>query len=60
MIHATRIEFLYGEGRVEEGEEFVRRFSVCKDVVSRVSTPDSAEGRVITELERLIEGWRGG
>jgi len=33
---------------------------VCKDVVGRVSTPDSAEGRVIRELERLIEGWRSG
>jgi hypothetical protein len=60
VIHATRIEFLYREGRVEEGEELVRRFSVCKDVVGRVSTPDSAEGRVIRELERLVKGWRGG
>ncbi len=59
VIHATRIEFLYREGRVEEGEELVRRFGVCKDVVGRVSTPDSAEGRVIRELEQLIEGWRG-
>ena len=60
VIHATRIEYLFGEGRVEEGEELVRRFGVCKDVVGRVSTPDSAEGRVIRELERLIEGWRSG
>jgi hypothetical protein len=60
VIHATRIEYLYGEGRLEEGEELVRRFGVCKDVVGRVSTPDSAEGRVIRELDRLIEGWRGG
>jgi hypothetical protein len=58
VIYATRIEFLYMEGRVEEGEELVRRFGVCKDVVGRVSTPDSSEGRVIRELERLIEGWR--
>jgi len=60
VIHATRLEFLYREGRVEEAEELVRRFSVCKDVVGKVSTPDSTEGRVIRELERLIEGWRGG
>jgi len=60
VIHATRIQYLYRDGRVEEGEELVRRFGVCKDVVGRVSTPDSAEGRVIRELERLIEGWRGG
>ena len=59
VIHATRIEFLYKEGRVEEAEEFVRRFGVCKDVIRRVSTQASAEGRVIRELERLIEGWRG-
>ncbi len=58
VIHATRIEYLYREGRVEEGAELVRRFGVCKDVVGRVSTPDSVEGRAIRELERLIEGWR--
>jgi len=60
VIHATRIEYLLGEGHVEEGEELVRRFGVCKEVVGRVSTPDSAECLVIGELERLIEGWRSG
>jgi hypothetical protein len=59
VIYATRIEFLYRKGRVEEGKELVRRFGTCKDVVGRVSTPNSAEGRVIKELERLIEGWGG-
>ena len=59
VIHATRIEHLYTNGRVEEGEELVRRFGVCKDVVGRVTTPDSVEERVIRELERLIQGWRG-
>lgn len=60
VIHATRIEYLLGRGRVEEGEELVGRFGVCKDVVRRVSTPGSAEYMVIEELERLIEGWRSG
>jgi len=58
VIHATRIEYLYKNGRADEGEELVRRFGVCKDVVGRVTTPDSVEERVIGELERLIQGWR--
>ena len=57
VIHATRIEYLFRAGKAQEGEALVRRFAVCKDVVGRVSTPDSAEGLVIAELERLIRAW---
>ncbi len=57
IIHATRIEAFTREGRVEEVERLIKRFRACKDVVMRVSAPDSKEARVIQELERLISRW---
>lgn len=58
VVHATRIEVFTREGRWERVESLIRRFSECKDVVGRVSAPDSKEARVIRELERLIARWR--
>ena len=58
IVHATRIEVFTSEAKQVEVERLIRRFSECKDVVERVSAPDSTEARVIRELERLIACWR--
>lgn len=58
IVHATRIEVFTREAKQAEVERLIRRFFECKDVVERVSAPDSTEARVIRELERLIASWR--
>jgi hypothetical protein len=58
IVHATRIEVFTREAEQAEVERLIRRFFECKDVVERVSAPDSTEARVIRELERLIACWR--
>jgi len=57
VIYVTRIEAFTAEGRTDEVETLIRRFRESRDVVLRVSSPDSTEVRVVKELERLIEGW---
>jgi len=59
IIHATRIEVFSKEGRLEDVEKLIKRFAECKDVVDRVSAPESVETRVIGELEKMIAIWRG-
>ena len=59
IIHATRIEVFSKEGRLDDVERLIKRFAVCKDVVERVSAPESVETRVVGELEKLIAIWRG-
>jgi len=59
IIHATRIEVFSKEGRLEDVERLIKRFAECKDVVERVSAPESVETRVIGELEKMIAIWRG-
>ena len=59
IIHATRIEVFSKEGRLEDVEKLIKRFAECKDVIERVSAPDSVETRVIGELEKMIAVWRG-
>ena len=59
IIHATRIEVYSKEGRLDDVERLIKRFAVCKDVIERVSAPDSVETRVIGELEKMIAVWRG-
>jgi hypothetical protein len=58
IVHATRIEVFTHEAKQAEVERLIRRFFECKDVVERVSAPNSTEARVIRELERLIACWR--
>lgn len=58
IIHATRIEVFTREDGGDDVERLIKRFHACKDVVERVSAPDSKEARVIRELERLIHRWR--
>jgi hypothetical protein len=58
IVHATRIQVFTGEAEQAEVERLIRRFFECKDIVDRVSAPDSTEARVIQELERLIACWR--
>jgi len=60
IIHATRIKVFLEEGQCERVESLIKRFCECKDVVDRVSPPESTESRVIGELGRLIGGWRKG
>lgn len=57
IVQATRIEVFTREAKLVEVERLIRRFSECKDVVERVSAPDSKEARVMRELERLIARW---
>ncbi len=59
IIHATRIEVFSKEGRLEDVEKLIKRFAECKDVVERVSAPESVETRVVGELEKMIAIWRG-
>ena len=59
IIHATRIEVFSKEGRLEDVERLIKRFAECKDVIERVSAPDSVETRVVGELEKMIAVWRG-
>lgn len=59
IIHATRIEVFSKEGRLDDVERLIKRFAVCKDVVERVSAPESVETRVVGELEKMIAVWRG-
>jgi hypothetical protein len=58
IVHATRIEVFTREAKQAEVERLISRFFECKDIVDRVSAPDSTETRVIRELERLIACWR--
>lgn len=58
IIHATRIKVFSEEGPRERVESLIKRFCECKDVVDRVSPPESTESRVIGELGRLIGDWR--
>jgi len=58
VIHATRIEVFLREGRRDEVEKLISRFSECKGVIERVSPRSSVEARVVDELERMIDRWR--
>jgi hypothetical protein len=59
IIHATRIEVFSKEGRLDDVEKLIKRFAECKNVVERVSAPESVEARVVGELEKMIAIWRG-
>jgi hypothetical protein len=59
IIHATRIEVFSKEGGLDDMERLSKRFAECKDVVERVSAPESVETRVVGELEKMITIWRG-
>jgi hypothetical protein len=59
IIHATRIEVFSKMGRLEDVERLIKRFAECKDVIERVSAPESVETRVVGELEMMIAIWRG-
>ena len=58
IVHATRIEVFIREGRLKRVERLIKRFDACKDVVNRVSAPDSTEVKVIKALEMMIGRWR--
>lgn len=59
IIHATRIEVFSKEGGLEDVERLIKRFAECKDVIERVSAPESVETRVVGEIEKMIAVWRG-
>ncbi len=60
VVHATRIKAFILEGRYEDVEKLNRKFNECKEVVERVSAPESVEVRVVRALETLIGNWREG
>jgi hypothetical protein len=60
IVHATRIKVFFKEGPRERVESLIKRFYDCKDIVDRVSPPESTESRVIRKLEKLIGDWRKG
>lgn len=57
VIHATRIEVFSREGRRRDVERLIKRYCAVKDVIRRVSAPETVESRVIEELERMMEAW---
>ena len=57
VVHATRIEAYMHQGRRGDAEKPYKRFNECKGVVEGVSSPDSAEVRVMEALEALISRW---
>ena len=59
IIHATRIEVFSNGGRQGDVERLIKRFAECKNVVERVSAPESVETRVVRELEKMITIWGG-
>ncbi|MCW3992129.1 MAG: DUF447 family protein [Candidatus Bathyarchaeota archaeon] len=59
IVHGTRIQEYLRRGRRADAEKLYKRFNECKEVVWRVSSPDSAEVRVIKTLETFIGRWRG-
>lgn len=58
IIHSTRVEAYLRMGRRLDVEKLNKKFNECKEVVERVSSPDSAELKVIRTLETLIGRWR--
>jgi hypothetical protein len=58
VIHATRIEHCIKVSELTKLETLIKQFHMCKDIVERVSHPESREAMVIRELERLIAEWR--
>ena len=58
VIHATRIRVFLERGCLGDAEILYNKFADSKGVVGRVSSPHSAEARVVEALEGLIEGWR--
>jgi len=58
IVHATRIQVFALSEDEAAVERLIKRFNECKDVINRVSPPESVEARVIVELERLIDEWR--
>ena len=60
IVHATRIQVFASSDDEAAVERLIKRFNECKDVVNKVSPPESVEARVIVELERMIDEWREG
>jgi hypothetical protein len=58
IVHATRIEVFSRNETWDKVENLIRRFHASKDIVEKVSAPDSMETKVVRELDRLIKGWR--
>lgn len=58
VVHATRIEAYIGMGRLGDAEKLIKKFNKCKEVVEKVSTPETTEMKVIRALEKLIKAWR--
>jgi len=58
VVHATRIRAYLSMERPRDVEKLNKRFDECKEIVKRVSAPNSVEARVIQALTTLVESWR--
>jgi hypothetical protein len=59
IVHGTRIQEYLRRWRRVDAEKLYKRFNECKEIVWRVSSPDSAEVRIIKTLETFISRLRG-
>lgn len=57
IVHATRIKIFKRTGSLDKAHELIKKVNTCKSVVEKVSTPNSAEIRVVRILEKLILKW---
>ncbi len=58
IIHSTRIDIFTKKGMHVDVERLIKRFTECKDIIERVSSPESIERKILGELEQMIVGWR--
>lgn len=59
IVHGTRIQEYLRRGRRIDAENLYKKFNDCKEIVWKISSPDSAEVRVIKTLEKFINRLRG-
>jgi hypothetical protein len=58
IIHSTRIDIFTKKRMRDDVERLIKRFTECKDIIERVSSPESIERKILRELEKMIAGWR--
>jgi len=56
IIEATHIEYCLKNHK--SADKHIGRFNRSKEIISRVSSQDSSEARIVETLEKLIDRWR--
>jgi hypothetical protein len=55
IIQATHIEYCLKNRK--SADKYIGRFNRCKEIISRVSSQDSSEARIVKTLEKMINHW---